>query len=174
MKKWNQEIPFPTDNYVIRCTEETLGRSSGNDNPMITLQFEINSPQEVEIAGEQVNVASAKTLPKWLVLQVAEDGVVDAAKTADAVERAKEFYRLCGMELTDPENPTLGFKGKLFHAQIYNKADEKRKTPTAEQKKAGKQGDILKNPITGKDEIRNQPAIAKIYGPAEGDVNKPY
>lgn len=172
-RKYNQSIPFPLDNYIVRCTEETFGRSS-KDNPMITLKFEIDSPEEVEIAGEKVTVAGTQTQPMWITTQVSEDGVLDVEKTKNAVERAKEFYNTCGMELGDTENPTLGFKGKLFHAQIYGKEEERRKAPTAEQKAKNQQGDILKNPITGKPEIRYQAVIAKIYGPAEGNPNKPY
>lgn len=174
-KKWSQNIPFPLDNYIVRCTDEEFGRSS-KDNPMITLKFEIDRPEEVDIGGEMYNVAGARTVPMWIPTQVYEEGELNAEKSANAKERLAELYRQFGMAGTEvnPENPVLGFKGRLVHVRAHGRKEEQRKAPTPEQKKRGEQGDLLKNPITGEPSIRYSIAISEIFGPAEGDTNKPY
>lgn len=173
-KTYKASMAFPRDNYVIRCTGDEFGRST-KDNAMSTLNFEIDNPEEVEIGGEMVNVAGAKTQPVWLVTQVFDNGELDVERTTKAIARCNEWLATAGLPALDnPENPTLNVKGKLFHARCFGKSEEIRKAPTVEQKAAGKPGDIIKNPITGEPEVRYTIVIEKVYGPAEGNPNKPY
>jgi len=171
--KFKSSMIFPRDNYVVRCTEDEFGQSN-KGNAMFTLNFEIDRPEEIEIAGERVNVAGVKTQPTWVVTKVFEDGVLNEQKSAAAIKRANELMASLGEPPLDPENPQLALKGKLFHVRAFGKSEPVLKAQTAEQRAAGKPGDPIKNPITGEAEIRCSIVIEKFYGPAEAAVNKSY
>lgn len=158
---YNRNMQLPTDNYVMRVIGEEFSNSKSSGNPMITLELEIQHPDEVEIAGEQVSVAGVK-IKRYLPVKVGED----ADKTEKALARVEAEYKLFGLDFDgfNPENPVLGFKGKLVHVRLYSKEKESRKAQTPEQKKKGELGDLIKNPITNKPVISYEPNIAEIYG----------
>jgi hypothetical protein len=164
MTDYNRNMQLPTDNYVMRVINEEFSNSKSSGNPMITLELEIQHPDEVEIAGEKVNVAGLK-IKRYLPTK----NLIDPEKDAKALERVKTEYGLFGLDFEgfNPENPILGFKGKLVHVRLYSKEKEARKAQTPEQKKAGKLGDLIVNPITNKSVISYEPSIAEVYGLAE-------
>lgn len=179
MQKWNRSIQWPLDNYVLRCVEEKFGPSNNSGNPMITLDFEV-ATEDIEVAGEKYTIAGTK-IRGWYVTQVLDD----AEKTANCQKRVfsstdpnnPSLYELFGLDgkSVNPENPVLGFKGKLVHVRLRNKEDTRRKSPTAAQLAKGeKEGDVIVNPVTGQPEITNYPEIEKIYGLAKEAANAPY
>lgn len=181
-QKYNSTMAFPRDNYVVRCTKDEFGPSS-KGNAMITLEFEIDRPEEITVAGivedvptdVPVNIAGVKTQPVWLVTQVIENGVLNEEKSLKALTRANEWLATAGLpKIEDPTNPQVQVKGKLFHAQVFGKTEEVRKTQTAAEKAAGKEAPILMNPVTGQPETRCIVTISKVYGPANNDQSKPY
>jgi hypothetical protein len=154
-------MQLPTDNYVMRCIAEEFSNSKSSGNPMITLELEVQHPDEVQIAGEAVSVAGLK-IKRYLPTKNNED----ADKSEKALVRLEQEYKLWGLDFDgfNPENPVLNFKGKLVHVRLYSKEKESRKAPTPEQKKANQLGDILKNPVTGKPVVSYEPNIAEVYG----------
>lgn len=142
---------------------------------MIVLEFEVVSPETVEVAGHQYNVAGVKVGKKYFVTQVLVEGSVDAEKTANCKEKLDDIYAKFGLPpIEDIENPTLGFKGKIVWALVNSEMAEKRKSPTAEQLAKGiKEGDVLKNPITGKPLIQYFPFVEEIFGLAEQSAGGP-
>ena len=176
-RKIGFDIPLPTDSsYIIRCIDEAFGPSKSSGKPMITLKFEIVSPEEVEVAGEQVNIAGTQTQPCYYVTQSTdEDGVVDAEKSANILKRLQGLYKAFGLasDTINPENPTLGFKGKVVYALLSADKQERRKSPTAEQLKSGvKQGDIMVNPVTKQTLTNYYIKVGDIFGLAPTDGNK--
>lgn len=159
MDKWNSKIPFPTDNFKIRCIDEQFG-ASGNDSPMITLEFEIVAPESMNIGG--VEVALQGTKLKHYMVTKSED----AAKSESMKKRLDEFANKFGLPpIEDVENPALGFKGKVVWALLKCDVQEKRKSPTAEQLAKGiKQGDVINNPIDGKPLINYWPRVDEVFG----------
>lgn len=171
-RKWTPEIKIPQDsNYIIRITDESFGPSKGSGNPMITLKAEVVSPEEVEVAGEMINIAGAPITPLYYVTQPADaDGNVDAEKAANSAKRLKELYSLFELpnDNINPENPTLAFKGKVVYALLYPDCQERRKSPTAAQLAQGiKQGDVMINPKTKKPLVNNFIKVGEIFGLAE-------
>lgn len=176
-QKYNNNLQLPRDNYVIRCTEESFGPSKSSGNPMATLNFEIDSPEEVEIAGVRYTVAGARVSPVYLsTLGKNESGEVDADKTAKSRERFVAMLTNFGLPTDNInwDNPTLGFKGKLVHALLYSDESEQRKTPTKEQMARGQQGDILLHPITKVPLVKYYPKVDTIFGLAEVAANKAF
>lgn len=161
---YNRNLQLPTDNYVMRVINEEFSNSKSSGNPMITLELEVQHPDEVEIAGEQVTVAGLK-IKRYLPTKVGDD----EEKTEKALARVEAEYKLFGLDFDgfNPENPVLGFKGKLVHVRLYSKEKESRKAQTPEQKKAGKQGDAILNPLTNKPVVSYEPSIAEVYGLAQ-------
>ncbi len=90
----------------------------------------------------------------------------DAEKSAKALARVEQEYKLFGLDFDgfNPENPVLGFNGKLVHVRLYSKERESRKAPTPEQKSKNQPGDLIKNPITNKAVVSYEPTIAEVYG----------
>ena len=170
MKTWNSEISFPQDNYIIRCIDESFGPSKSSQNPMITLGFEFVAPETITVAGEEYGIAGVK-IPDYLAVTkvMNEDGSVDSEKSDNCKTRLNKLCIAFGLPAIDnPDNPTLGFKNKLVWALCNCNTVERRKSPTAEQLAKGqKQGDVLKNPITGKPLVLYFPKIVEIFGPAE-------
>jgi hypothetical protein len=179
VRKWNSEIPWThREDYILRVTEESFGPSKSSGNPMITLKMEVVSPETMEVAGAEYNIAGVSFgLTKYYPTQVIEDGETNQTKTVQAQDRVKELYRAFGLDDSSInfENPTLGFKGKTVYARLYNNATEQRRAPTKEQLAKGqRQGDIMTNPVTKKPLMQNSPAIGEIFGLAPTDGNKPY
>ena len=178
MNKWNTSVMFPQDNVVLRCIEQTFGPSKSSGNPMITLGYEIVSPESFNIAGVDYSVQGLKITPGYYTTATLDD----AEKTKQNEERVfnstsperPSLYELFEIDTTgiDKNNPKLEFKGKLIHALLTSEVKEKTKSPTAEQLKKGlKIGDVIKNPKTGKPEVTFYPKIVKLYGIAESAVS---
>lgn len=176
-KKWNTNVGFNKDTYKIRCTDESFGPSKSSGKPMITLQFEITEPEEMYINGDDYSIVGTRVTNYYITQALNEDGTIDEVKQKSNMERLEKLFKAFGLDFTgfNPENPTLGFKGKLVWALLYPDVTEQRRAPTREQAEKGqKQGDILKDPISGKTLTTTYPKIGDIYGLAEGSPNKPY
>lgn len=176
-QKWTSKIQWPRDNYILRCTEEIFGASKESQNPMLTLKFEVDSPEEVNVAGELYNVAGARTTGYYVTQVMNEDGTLDEEKTANAQKRVRDLYEKFGLpsDNINFENPELGFKGKLQWALLYADEQQQRKSPTKEQLAKGvKQGDVIKHPITGVPLIAYYPKIDQFFGLATQAANKPF
>lgn len=181
-KKWNSDIMFPTDSdYIARIVGATFAPSS-KGNPMLTLSFEVVSPQEKEVAGEMVVMAGIKAKKYYVTSALDESGEVDVEKSERCVETIKKLAESLGIGELDLSNiNTQPWLGKLCYAQMSSNITEQRKTPTASQieaaKKAGKrpEGDVMKHPVTGKALIEYWPQIDQIFGLAPSDgVNMAY
>lgn len=176
-KKWNADIMFPNDtNYIIRpCGVQFQPSNAGN--PQLIMEFEVVAPQEVEVAGEMVTLAGVKVKNYYPVTVFEDDGkTIDETRTKDARERLVKLY-VDGFGITDVDidynNPdTKVLLGKPAYAHLKPEVTEQRKAPNATQieaaKKLGKrpEGDLLKNPITGKVLIKYWPRLEEIFGPA--------
>lgn len=175
-KKWNADIMFPTDNFINRIISATYAPSKGKNNPLLTIVTEVVSPQTIEIAGEPVNVAGVKSTSYFSALSTEEDGSVNEEKTKVCRERIEKFYKELELDTTlDWENlNTKVLLGKNVHTVMEANVEIQRKTPTAEQTKFGKPGDILKHPKTGQNLIKYWPKVKEFYGLAEGSVSSPY
>lgn len=161
---YNRNMQLPQDNYVMRVINEEFSNSKSSGNPMITLELEVQHPDEVDIAGEQVSVAGLK-IKRYLPTMVKDN----PEKSENALKRVEQDYKAFGLDFTgfNPENPVLGFKGKLVHVRLYSKEKESRKAQTAEQKAKNQPGDLIKNPITNKAVVSYEPTIAEVYGLAD-------
>ena len=167
VSQWKNTMPFPKDNYILRCIEETFGISSGG-NPMITRKFEIVAPSIVEIGELKVGVAGA-TIVQYRVTKNKdkETGEWDQKKSDDSFGNLRDEFLAIGadedMEIDD-ENPPLLFKNKTIQAVVYGKKDVSRKPVTAEQIRKGiKQGDPIKDQ-DGNEIVSYQLQIEKIVG----------
>lgn len=173
-KKYSSQLQFPQDNYLVRCTSAIFGPSKSSGKPMITMEFEILSPEVVEIGGEQYTVAGVQTRPYYQVTQSIDgDGNLDAEKTETIKENLDKVCEAFGIPPIDnPENPVIeGFVGKVVWALLNSEKFEKRRSPTAAQLAKGeKVGDILKNPITGEPLVSYSPKIERFFGVPAADV----
>jgi len=165
-QKYNSNVVFPKDSsYIIRCLDVVFAPSNAG-NPMLSFEYEIVSPETVEIAGEEYNIAGTK-LRTWQVVKTMDGDVVDTAKTDKNETDTKKLVAAFGgdPETFDLTNPDLSvFKGKSVYALLYNDEQDQRKSPTAAQLKAGqKQGDVLLHPITKQPLKRNYPKIGEIF-----------
>jgi len=175
-KKWNSDIMFPTDSdYIARIVGATFAPSS-KGNPMLTLNFEVVSPQEKEVAGEMVSLAGVKAKKYYVTSALDESGDVDVEKSERCVETINKLADSLGIESLDLSNiDTKPWLGKLCLVQMSSNVTEQRKTPTASQieaaKKAGKrpEGDVMKHPVSGKNLIEYWPQIDEIFGLASSD-----
>jgi hypothetical protein len=168
MQNWNSKVQFPTDNFIVRCTEASFGPSKSSQKPMITLEFEVVSPDAVNVAGEDYNVAGQKTRPMYFVTQsIDAEGNLDISKTENIKKRLDDLCEKFGVPpITNPENPDVAvFKGKEVWALLASDIQQKCKSPTADQLSRGlKQGDVIKDPITGKPVVSYWPKIDSFYG----------
>lgn len=167
LKKWDMSIPWVKDNYVITITDATFGASKRTENPMGTFQTEVFSPSTVPVGADEITVAGVP-IKHYAVTKVMNGESVDEDKTAAATSRLKELYEKFGVDYAtyNPENPDFSpFIGKKAWVILKNDPKAKRKDPTPEQKAAGEQGSILKDPLTGQDAIQNYPVIDSFWGP---------
>ncbi len=163
-------IPWPKDNYVLTVTDVKFGTSKRTENPMATFEMEVFSPTTVNAGGLEITTQGTP-LKHYAVTKVMSGDEVDTEKTAGCLERLKELYEKFALDFAtfDPENPDFNqFIGKKVWVILKNKANEKRKDPTAEQKARGEQGDVLTDPITGQKAITNYPEIDSFWGPFNG------
>ena len=167
---YNRKMQFPTnDNFVCRVTLAEFVEAKSSGNPQIHMKFEVQSPSEVEIAGKQVNISGVEVDRYYPVTCLKEkDGEIDADKTAAARERMAELYEQLGLDFSkfDPANPDVkSMQGKVVLCAMSCGSEPQRKTPTAEQAAKGqRQGDIMVNPVTGKQMVYFKPFISEIFG----------
>lgn len=164
--KWNSKIMFPQDNYVARVTNVVFGPSKGSGNPMITLDLEVVSPDVVQVGDKNVTVAGVG-LKHYITTQVMDGENINAEKTAACASRIQELYEKLGLDFStfNAENPdTSVFENMKIWVLLKSDRSEKRKAPTAEQAARKELGEIIKDPITGKDLVQYFPKIDEIFG----------
>ena len=191
---WNSNIQFPSDScFTLRVKDATFGPSKSTGNPMITLDWEVVAPDTYEIGGQIVVIAGVNATSYHTTAHFNADGSPDEAKTSN--DEAKVFignsavgqslFEKFGLDGSqeDKSNPNVKqFIGKCVLAQMRGKSDPVRRTPTGAQiaaaKKAGKhpEGDIQKNPVTGKEIVKWKSEVTEIFGlaPEGAGSNKPY
>lgn len=172
----NASKQLPRNRYAIRCIEEKFAPNN-NGNPMVTLGFEIVSPETIvsPFTGETLEIAGAKLKPQYATTGIkGDDGKFLMKDTQEAVNRYADFRTRCGLtnpdEGIDYENPPLGFKGLVFDAILDSEEFVQRATPTPEQRAASQPG----TPILGVDnkEMKShKPFISQILGPSNVDVS---
>jgi len=172
---WNNRTFFPKDNYILRCISEKVAPNS-NGNPMVTLEWEIVNQEPKRIGADLFEFDGIK-VTSYSVLRVMEGEDAEDKSNNCFRQYQERFLIPCGIDVSegwDDENPP-SLKGKVVYAGCYGKEQPSYKTPTDEQKAQGKKvGDILKDPITGKDVITYVPQIERIYGLFDGEVSRPY
>ena len=179
MQKWDNQVKITNENVILRVIEESFGPSKESGNPMITLKYEVASPESINVAGVDYSIAGLKISPAYYVT----NNLTDEEKAANndkycfgpsGDKDRPSLYEVFEIDAAgiDKNNPKLGFKGKLVHARINSEIKEITKAPTAEQLKKGqKTGDVVKNPKTGKPEYTAYPKVVKLYGIAEGNIS---
>lgn len=185
--KWNSKVLFPTDsNFAVRFTNVKFSPSKSSGNPMFTIESEIVYPDNAEVGEDTYVIAGVNPNPLYLTTQRKnQDGSIDEEGTEQARGYVKELYQKLelSVEGIDWDNiDTSKLKGIIALCQISPEIQEQRKNPTAlqiaEAKKLNKrpEGDVMKNPITGKPLIYYKPIIREIFGlaPADLTANKPY
>lgn len=171
MKRWNAELMFPTDSgYTNRIVGATFAPSN-KGNPMITLDTEVVQPAEVEIAGEQVNIAAVSAKYYIVTAVMNEDGSLNEEKTAKTRESAKEILTNLGYTTINWDNiDVTPLRGKLILTLMESEITERRKNPTSAQIEAAKakgiraEGDVMKHPVSGKPLVQYWPKIREIFG----------
>ncbi len=174
----NASKQLPRNRYAIRCIEEKFAPNN-NGNPMVTLGFEIVSPETIKspFTGETLEIAGAKVKPQYMTLGAKDPekpGKFLPKETKEAIDRYADFRIRCQLPIPeegiDNENPVMDYKGKVFDAILDSEEFMQRATPTPEQKSAGKLGDpILDN--DGKEMKSHKPFISQILGPSNVDVS---
>ena len=161
-------MPWPKDNYIVRIAEAKFGASKRTENPMITLDLEVVSPETVTIGSESVTVAGTP-LKMYLVTAVNND----EEKTKNWQAKIKAFFTKLKLpaDNIDWNNPDLSvLTGINMWVLLAAQANEKRKDPTAEQKAANQLGDVLVDPITGVKQVTYYPnvdgGVDGVYGVA--------
>lgn len=183
--KWNSNVMFPTDScFVNRIVGAGFAPSKGKGNPCITVDCELVSPQTYEVGDETIILAAIKTTNYFATQVLNDDKTVNEETTAKCQENVKELWRKLELnpdEINWDNIDVSVLRGKLILTMMSPDIEPRRKNPTsaqlAEAKKTGRraEGDILKNPVTGKALIQYWPKIREIFGIAPSDgVNVPY
>ncbi len=187
--KWNAKIQFPTDsNFVNRIIGWTFAPSNSK-NPMVTIETEVISPQEVDIAGEMVSIAGV-TCKSYYVTGVYDPAkqALDETKTSDKqnkfVQNVATPLGITKEEIDWNNLNTLKEKvmGKLVLTLMSPDEEEERANPTSDEIAQAKakgirpEGRLLKNPVTGKTLIKYWPKIREIFGlsPNQDGMQVPY
>lgn len=179
-QKWSADKIIPTDsNYICRITEADFGPSKSSGNPMITINWEIVAPTEVEIGGEMVNVAGVKTQPTYHTSGNSADPEKDTKNKA-AIKELFGKFKLDNENINYDNIDAKPFLGLTAFCTVKAKMVEDRKTPTAKQiedaKKKGTraEGDVMTNPVTGAKLVKYWPEIGQIFGLAPGGTGQSY
>lgn len=175
--KWNKTLMFPTDsNFIVRCIGANFGPSKSSGNPMVTLSWEIVSPQQVEIGDGQYVIAGIKCGDTYYTTSNPKD----LTKQENARKRFEEFCTKLGIDpatINWDNVDTKPFLGKLVFVMISPDVEERRKNPTAAQLAANPkaEGDVMRNPINGQPLVDYYPKIREVFGLAPSDgVTLPY
>jgi hypothetical protein len=156
---------------------------------MFTFNWEVVAPDTYNIGGQDVVLAGIKVTSYHVTKHFDENGDVDEAKTSQDTQRVfvgtadcASLYERFGLDGSkeDRENPDIKqFVGKKVLAQLKGKSEPDRRTPTSEQiakaKKAGKrpEGDIMKHPVTGKEQVLWKPELVEVFGIAQNPNGGP-
>ena len=181
---YNRKMQYPTnDNFVNRITEAEFVESK-KGSMMIHYKAEVVQPESVSIDGKDVNIAGVETDQYLVTANFEADGSLDEEKTEASRERVKMFWDHCGQDSSkiDWDNPDIAWmKGVVVLTAMGCDVEPQRKSPTPEQKANRQQGDVMKNPITGKDLVYYKPKIVEVFGLQPGGVvgsasssSKPY
>jgi|ERR1044071_4080839 hypothetical protein len=166
-KMWGNKIPFPKDNYVLRCVSQEF-KPNSNNNPMVTLEWEIVNQEPKQIGADLIEFDGLK-FSSYHVIKVLDD----EEASNKAFNRFCEMLEKCGIDTSegiDDENPP-SLKSKIVYACVYGREQPSYASPTPEERAKGlKVGKVLKDPITKKDVINYQPTIEQIYGLFDGEV----
>lgn len=198
-KDWNFNVQFPTNsNFVNRITGLSFETSKSSGNPMLKLECEVIAPETVDVGGELVNISGVKTTSYYVTKVVGDDekSLESSQKCLDRlVGNNPENPGLIRILFPDnpeyadnfnPENPDNEVlkkaEGLCVLTAMSAKPEERRASPTGEQIAAAKakgqrpQGDIMKNPRTGKPLVSYRPQINEIFAlaPEGAGANKPY
>ena len=174
-EKWNNQVYIQNENVILRCIDESFGPSKSSGNPMITLNWEVASPDTINVGGVDYEIKGLKVSPSYHTTKNLTDSEKSEKNDKSTFGPSGNKDNLSLWELfeldptgVDKENPPLAFKGKLMHARINGDPREVTKAPTAEQLKKGQRtGDVVINPKTKKPEVTYYPKIVKMYGLAE-------
>lgn len=174
-KLWNFRMFFPTDNYVIRCLNQSA-EVSQNNNPMTVLEWEIVNA-EPRMIGESLVDFDGVKFRSWHVTAV-KSGEDQEKRSQDVFNTFDEILCKAGHDTTegwDDENPPQILKGKVFYAALAGKEQPMCKSPTPEQVAKGqKYGDVMKDPITGKDVVTWNINLSTLFALFEGEVKRPF
>lgn len=162
-EKWNSKVMFPTDNvFNTRIIEASFGPSKSTDNLMVTVNIEIVSPQTYEIGRVEYNIAGVKAV-KYFSLENKKD----SSKNDKLRAQFAEFYTRCGLDASTIDYENVNVKDllqKVLMTSLKGKSEVARKTPTLAQVQKGELGSVMKNPVTGKEEIYWKPEVTEFYG----------
>jgi hypothetical protein len=175
---WHSKIFFPKNNYAVRIVDET-NKPSAKGSPMVTLEFEIVNSEPVKIGDFGMVEFDGVTFKKYMVTWGAPDSPsnkFNAEQAQKNFNRYDEFLKACGIDTSngwDYNNPP-SVVGKVLFAQLYGKETVQRRTPTDEEKQSPDEnirlGEILKDPITGKEVRGYQIDVAQFYGICTDEV----
>jgi hypothetical protein len=184
-KNWNSNVQFPVDSdFVIRILEASFGPSKSSGNPLLTVPWEIVSPDTKMIGEEEYNMAGIASNPmSHLYFTTIVPNDEESSKNClDRLTNNGEplgFLRICfpdNPKIVDgfnPENPGTdiikGLSGKCLLVSMYGEKNEQRKTPTAaevaeaKKKNVRPEGAVMKHPVTGKPLVTYLPKIRDIF-----------
>lgn len=164
----NNKIELPRDRYLCQCISEQFGPSQGG-NPMITRKWQLVSPEQKEINGQNVVIAGTEFVQYLVVKNMVGDEKNSAEeKTAKSQARLLEDYKRLGFgDLDiDDENPKLIAKGIFADCICGSEESQQRKQPTPEQKAQRKMGDPILD-SNGKPIVTYRPVLLEVLGVAE-------
>jgi hypothetical protein len=164
-KKWSAQLKFPTTSDTIcRIVGASFGPSNSSGNPMVTVETEIVTPEEVEIDGEMVTISGVKA-KNYFVTEVKDD----AEKTTKRRETFQHFWSVI-LEIKEPINwdniDTKPMLGKLVMTFMEPEEEERRADPTAAERAKDKnaKGKVLINPKTRRPMVNYWPKIREFFG----------
>lgn len=161
--QWKPSMPFPKDNYAIRCIGETCAPSKAG-NPMVTLEWEIVNASPKEVKGKMVEFDGVQftTYHTTRVIYAKDKTPEEIAKSSQkAFDDYGAILRKAGYDITDgydDQNPPA-MKGKVMYVCVRAELKVEYKEPTLAQREAGQPGYVLKDG-NGNDRITYWPKVA--------------
>ena len=158
--------PIEYGSYRLHVKKATFGASKSSNNPMITLNCEIVSPDRITRFGQEYMVAGTEVM-YWIVLT--EN---NAARAADLFQKLGLSEQLGQIDTDDTTGTQAAvnqaFDRLMFDALLWSEEDVKRQRQTPEQKAKNQPGDPILD-STGK-EIK---LGYKIQAPLDSIVGNP-
>ena len=159
-KKWNASVRIPpTTDVIVRIVGASFGPSNNSGNPMVTVNTEIVTPEEMEIDGEMVTLSGVKARNFFVV-----KNLKDESKTTEARKNFEELWSKI-LEIKDPINwdniDTKKMLGLCVWVFMESEEEERRSDATAAEKAKNPraEGKILINKRTGKPMVNYWPTI---------------